>query len=397
MALTTPTTQEISERIIDQIAASINQTIPLLPLAFTRVLAKVLAGVYVLLYKYIGWNFLQTFVSTASFQETTIFGRTLTPLIEWGRLIGVGDPNAGTAAELVVDIVVTNQTGTLLAGTQLTSNKNGVTYLLLSPVTLDAAVVQGTIRASLDLDGESAVGAVGNLEVADVVSFVNPLDDVERDTAVSSITTVGVDPEEEAEYRQRVIDRFQQSPQGGSGVDYRIWGIIEGIINIYPYKGSPGYVDVYVEANTDLDPDGIPTAGQLTAVSNAITYDDEGLQTRKPVNAFLNTYPITRSGYTVTVTGLVVDDPVTVQANILTAVTNYFLDREPFIDGVTPNPRKDFVKVNNVNSVIDDFVSAAGGTFASTSIVLTVGAIPILVQDQLGIGAKSKLDAINYA
>ena len=397
MALNTPTTQEISDIIINQISASISQTIPLLPLGFTRVLAKVLAGVYILLFKYIGWSFLQQFVRTASFQETTILGQTLTPLVEWGRLIGLGDPDPSTPAELVVDITVETQTGTIQAGTQLTSNVNGVTYLLLSSVDLDAATVQGTIRASTDIDGDTDTGSSGNLNVSDIVSFVNPIDNVARDAAVASISVTGADAETETAYRQRVIDRFQALPQGGAGIDYVIWGTeVSGIINIYPYKGTPGYVDVYAEANTDIDPDGIPTAGQLTDVETAITYDEDGLQTRKPVNVFLNVYAITRKGYTVTITGLVVDNPGTVQANVTSAVEDYFLSRESFIDGVTGLPRQDYIKLSNVVSIVDDFVSAAGGSFTSVAVIVTIGGVPVPIQDQLTLGEKAKADAVNY-
>jgi len=396
MALDTPTTKEISDNIVNQISASINQTIPLLPVAFTRFLAKVLAGIFILLFKYVGFNFLQIFVRTASFQETIILGKKVTPLIDWGILIGVGSPDAGRPSELIIDITVINQVGSLLAGTQLTSNKNGITYLLLSPVLLDAATVQGTIRASTDIEGNTAVGIIGNLDPGDTVSFVNPLADVERDTLVDSVSVPGLDAETEVEYRQRVIDRFQQLPQGGSGVDYVIWGTIPGIVNIFPYKGTPGFVDVFAEANTDLNPDGFPTAQQLLDVESAIRFDDEGLQTRLPVNVFLNVFSITRKGYTVTVTGLVVADILTVQANITAALNDYFLDREPFIDGVTSLPRRDFIKLNNVISIVDDFVSSAGGSFTSAAVEVTIGPIPIPVQDQLTIGQKAKADAINY-
>ena len=92
MSLTTPTTKQISDNIISQIEATISQSVPLLPKAFIRVLAKALAGVVTILYKYAGFIFLQMFVRYASFSETTINGKTLTPLVEWGRLIGVGDP-----------------------------------------------------------------------------------------------------------------------------------------------------------------------------------------------------------------------------------------------------------------------------------------------------------------
>ena len=178
MSLAVPTTSEVSDTIVSQLEASLSQTIPLLPKAFSRVLAKVLAGVFVLIYKYAGFIFLQLFVQYASFQETTINGKTIRPLVEWGRLIGVGDPDEATRAELVVDVTVTNQTGQLAAGAHLLRAETGVGYQTLYPVDLDAATVQVAIRATSDEDGNGGEGTIGNLNAGDEISFVNPLPNV---------------------------------------------------------------------------------------------------------------------------------------------------------------------------------------------------------------------------
>ena len=90
MSLQTPTTAEISANIIAQLETTLNQTIPLLPKSFLRVLSKTLGAVFILLYKYGGFIFLQQFVATASIKETIINGVTVKPLVEWGRLIGIG-------------------------------------------------------------------------------------------------------------------------------------------------------------------------------------------------------------------------------------------------------------------------------------------------------------------
>lgn len=82
MSLTTPTTKEISDNIVAQLEATLNQTIPLLPKAFIRVLAKALAGVFILLYKYAGFMLLQLFVRTASMGSTEVNGVSVTPLLE---------------------------------------------------------------------------------------------------------------------------------------------------------------------------------------------------------------------------------------------------------------------------------------------------------------------------
>ena len=51
MATQTPTTKELSASIVGAIEAQIGQSVPLLPKAFIRVLAKVLAATFVTLYK----------------------------------------------------------------------------------------------------------------------------------------------------------------------------------------------------------------------------------------------------------------------------------------------------------------------------------------------------------
>jgi uncharacterized phage protein gp47/JayE len=394
MALDTPTTKEIQDSIINQVVASTSLVTTLLPRAFTRFFSKVLAGVFMLIYKYAGWMFLQIFVRTASFKETIVLGQRITPLIEWGRLIGVGDPTPATQAELLLDITVTNQTGSLPAGTQAVSNKNGITYILLSPVTLDAALKQGTFRAASDIDGGTGGGTIGNLEPGDVVSFVNPLANVDRDMTVDSVTTTGANAETEPVYRQRVIDRFQQQPQGGAGVDYVIWGVdVEGVINIFPYTGDDGFIDVYVEVSTSIDPDGIAPPDILEDVANSITYDD-GSQTRKPINAFLNTYSISRRGFDVVVSGLNVSDPATIGPLIESAISTYFLERQPFIDGVTPPPRRDRIQVSNIRTIVDSFTTADGGSFGDVNVFYTGTTEEVDPAYSLQIGEKVKASNI---
>ena len=392
MSLTTPTTKEISDNIIAQLEASLNQTIPLLPKSFLRVLAKVLAGVFILLYKYGGFTFLQIFVQTASSKETIVNGKSIVPLTEWGRLIGVGDPVAATQAELLIDITVENQVGSLPSGTQLVSALNGVTYITIGTVLLDAAIVQATIRAVSDQSGGGGAGAIGNLDPGAIVSFANPLANVARDTVVNSQVVTGANGESTEAYRQRIIDRFQKRPQGGAYVDYEIWGEeVAGVVNVYPYTSdNPGQVDAWVEANTDTDPDGIPTTAQLQAVLDSIELDENGLASRRPANALANTFVITRKGFDCTVSGLVVDNLATVQASIDTAVTEFFLNAEPFIDGLTIPPRLDRITRSALIGLVEDIVTAANGSF--TTVIFTETTLSVSLELYiLQQGEKAKL------
>lgn len=397
MSLTTPTTKEISDNIVAQLEASLNQSIPLLPKAFLRVLARALAGVFVLLCKYGGFMFLQIFVRTAAISETTVNGRVISPLIEWGRLIGVGDPAPATNAELLINITVENQSGVLPSGAQLVNSDNGVTYITIGAVQLNAVTKQATIRAVSDQAGGGGAGAIGNLSPGATVSFANPLANVSRDTVVISQVVTGADGESADAYRQRIIDRFQKRPQGGAYADYEQWGEEPaGILNVYPYTSDcPGQVDVYVEATeaSSGSADGIPTNAQLQEVLDSIELDNSGLATRRPANALVNAFPINRFGFNVSVTGLLVDDLATVQADITTAVKEYFLNREPFIAGLTPLPRKDRITRSAIGGVVDDIVSAAGGVFGG--VVLTRSGVTVDIY-ALGAGEKVKASSVTF-
>lgn len=399
MSLTTPTTAEINANIIAQLEAALGQSIPFLPKSFLRVLARALSGVFILLYKYGGFIFQQMFVRTASDQDTTVNGVVVNPLKEWGRLIGVGDPTAATNAELLIDITVTTQVGALPSGTQLVNAGNGVTYITIGSVLLNAATVPATIRAVSDQAGGAGAGAIGNLSPGAVVTFANPLANVDRATVVVSQAVTGSDGETTDAYRQRVIDRFQKRPQGGAYADYEQWGEeAPGIINVYPYTGAPGQVDVYAEATvaSSGSPDGIPTAAQLQSVLDLINLDSAGLASRRNANAFANVFPITRTGLEVLVTGISgVGDLAAVQADITTAITEYLLSAEPFIVGVSVLPRRDQITRTRISALVEDITTAAGGTFIS-AVFNVLGAPTKLSIYTLGEGEKAKADSVTF-
>ena len=398
MALDTPTTAEINANIVAQLEATLNQTIPLLPKSFLRVLAKALAGVFILLYKYGGFIFLQIFVATASAKDTTIFGITVNPLTFWGRLIGIGDPVAATNAELLIDITVENQVGQLDSGSQLINSDNGVTYITIGSVLLDAATVQATVRAVSDQAGGGGAGAIGNLEPGAIVSFANPLPNVARDAVVDSQIVTGADGESTAAYRQRIVDRFQARPQGGAYSDYRIWGEeVAGIINIYPYTSAdPGEVDVYAEAIAITgNEDGIPTVAQLQEVADSIELDDNGLASRRPANALVNVLAITRTGFDTSISDLVVDNTAQVQADIEDALEDFYLAAAPFVDGLTIPPRKDRITRSALIGLIEDIVTAANGTFTTVIFNKTGlgGSTEIYILQE---GEKAKSETVNF-
>jgi uncharacterized phage protein gp47/JayE len=397
--MSTVTTAQIYANLVAQIEAALFQSLPILPKDPLRVLAKVTAGVYTLLYRFIGYNALQTFVSSASADPVTINGNTLTPLHEWGVLIGIGLPPSATAAELTATVTVAVAGGTLPAGTQVLYAPTGVTYLTLAAVALTALTVEVTLRASADSLGGNGAGVRGNVPPGNSLSFVNPLAGVSRTLVAGAATVTGADGEDPESYRGRVETRFKQRPQGGALADYQIWGTgVAGTVNVYPYRDAlcPGQVVVYVEATaaSSGSADGIPTTPQLQAVLDAIYLDVDGLASRAPVDALVNALPISRVTFDVTVAGLSVTDPVTVQAEITAAITDYLRARAPYIPGLSFPPRLDRVTQTGLAGVVDAIVSAHGGTFSSLTFAV-MGAT--LVTYSLGAGVKAKLGALVFS
>jgi len=294
-------------------------------------------------------------------------------------------------AELVVTVTVQNKVGDLPGGSQLLRADTGVIYQTVAAVLLDAPTVSVTIKATSDPTGGGA-GVIGNLNVADIVSFANPLPNVATDAVVASTAVSGVDGETEEAYRGRILDRTTARPQGGALADYRVWGSeVAGVANIYPYTGSPGEVDVFVESTVALDPDGIAGAALLLAVFNAIELDVDGLASRRPANAGVNTISITRTAYEVVVSGLVPSDPTTLAATqtaISDALDEFLRGREPFIVGLSILPRLDRVTQGAVAGVVNEIANAEGATVAAVALKLDTVTI---TADTLGNGEKAKL------
>lgn len=394
------TIKETEKLIIDQLESWFNFQIPLLSKAFNRVLAKVLAGVWQINFKTGNWIFLQLFVSTASFKQVTIFGKTIIPLVGWGRLIGAGDPDSGTQTIHSIDITVNSPGKVLDSGSQFVSSINNVIY-----ITTQAYTLVGTVDTIEVISTE--IGTIGNLETGDPISLVNPLGIIDRDAVVNSLITAGVDAETEASYRTKVEEFFRQRPQGGAYVDYRQWASeVPGVLQTYWYTGDiPTYVLGYVSGESDIYPDRIPNTALLEAVGNAVTFSTvNGVKVadRKPVGAIVdpagdesysNINAVTVKGFEVDVVDLVADDLATVKDLVFSAVNSYFLDSEPYIEGLSSQSAKNNIQQSAIIGIINTVVQANNASFLTAILYLDSSVVPNYTLEQ---GELSNLDLLTY-
>jgi hypothetical protein len=392
------TVEEIRDLLINAFNFYFNKKIRLLPKAFIRVLSIVLAGIFITLYKQIGWLFLQLFPETAYWKEVNILGVKVRPLVKWGILIGVGPPWTGGQWKGDITINVTNKNTTLLGGAQLKSELTGKLYIT------DAAkfLVNDTETVTITCVD---TGSGGNIKAGDTLNFVNPLGNVKKSAIVLSVTNDGTDDETEGEYRYRVVNRYRMQPQGGALADYRIWASdVPGVLNVYPYNDadSPSGVLLYVSGNPTLYPDRIPTGALLRQVGDACTYDPKtGKATRKPMTAVIdpaadgsysNVMPVSIIEFDIYITGLIGIIPSDFAMAVRPAAEDYFLGRESYIRGLSDdNNKTNIVSRNNVSSTVDQIAISVKAEFESVTMKRDGNIEPNYI---LGIGELAKLNRL---
>jgi uncharacterized phage protein gp47/JayE len=289
-------------------------------------------------------------------------------------MLGVGDPNPATQAEHTVAVPVLNQSGSLAIGSTLVRTETQVVYQTIAAVALTASTVNVTMRAVSGPDGTDGSGAIGNLEPGDIVSFANTPANVATEATVVAQTLTGEDAESEDAYRARVLRRTQARPQGGAYADYEAWATeVEGIAAAYVYTSdNPGEVDIYIEATQESSgsEDGIPTSAQVDEVVDNINLDLEGKATRRPAGAAINVSAITRTGFSVTITGLLPDTDDTRNA-IEEGIDEYLRARRPFIVGLSVLPREDRVTTGAIAGIAHEIAAAEGASI--TDVEMTPG------------------------
>lgn len=402
-----PSTKEIYDKLIASFESNFGSTTPILPVSVFGVIAKIIAPIVALLYKLISWGILQQFVSTASFQNVTLNGKTISPLRELAGLV-LPDPEPKPAQNAIIDIEITTLSASndvLESGAQLISQSNQWVYTTVDPVDLSKpSPITAQVKATKDPAADDTTdpyfggGAGGNLEEGSLLTFVSPMINVSKTAVVIGTSQVGADSESEEAYRARVSSAFGTIPQGGAIGDYRTWGLtVTGVFQIYPYTGIfqvldstnktwGACVESYVQTTTDIDPDGIPPEPILIDVKNY-------LDTVAPVGVIKRVLPITRSSFDVNINGFNSQSPDSVKKDILAALTDYFLRIRPFIQGVD-TIQKNIISTFEINQQVATICKESNSTFDEITVFHNDQAISGKYQVQAG--ELAKLGEINY-
>ena len=398
MAFENRTIREIRDLLITAFQNEFNGVLRILPRSFIKIFATITAGIFIVLYKQIGWFFLQLFPETAYWKEVKVLGFKVRPLIKWGVLIGVGLPHSGMQWKGKISVTVKKLNTILNPGTQLKSDLTGKIYITDEIKSLESEneIIEITCNVP---------GTAGNLQVGDVLNFISPLGSVEKKASVTAIIRDGTNDEAEPDYRYRVVNRYRMQPQGGSLADYRIWASdVPGVLNTYPYNDadSPAGVLLYVSGNPAVYPDRVPSAALLIEVGESCTYNPEtGRATRKPLTAILdpdndgtytNIRPVSILDFDIYIYGLMRIAAAEFAELVRPAIEDYFLGREPYIRGLSDdNNKTNNVSRNNVSSVVDQTSLSVKAEFEGVAMSFEN---TFLSSYTLGMGQLSRLNRL---
>jgi len=382
--LTIPTTQENFDSILGRLEQSLDQTSPLHDAAFLRVLSAALAMVKKELTQLVLERALQNLVQTSTGEDLDRIGAE--PQIDTPR----------KQAQAAVMTATISSTETIPALTAFVGDS--LKYIYRTAAEVEPVDDVATISLVSDLAGVDYT-----LAVDDTLTIQQPLEGCDSTATVTAVTTEGTDREEDAAYRRRIMTEMRSQGGGGNAADYRAWAeAVEGVERAFPYAGdNPGDVVVYIECDTELDEDGIPSGDLLALVKEEILTDPDTGIARPPLGILdenITVSAISRTTVYVEIRGLAIEATVEEQAKeeIEAAVDAYLRAIVPFID------RLDSAYSNNslltdltLSQAIQEVLTPYGAT--AEGIGISVDEFTAFIASyQVGAGELLKLGEVSY-
>lgn len=258
------TLKELRERAMAEIDAKLPDVDARLRHSVLNVVSCILADMTNELYGYLDFIARQIFPDLAESEF----------LEQWGGIWGI---NRKLASFATGNITVKGVFGSsLVSGTQFRRG-NGTIYL-----TTESVVIPESGSILVPVKSEN-VGYDSNANPGVKLSLLSPVAGITSEAVIDSNGLTGGAPREEDEsYRDRIIQRIQEPPRGGSRTDYEQWTLeVSGVTRAWCYPTEMGAGTVGIRFMMDETyPDGIPQAGDIQRVLNHL--NDEN---RKPVTA----------------------------------------------------------------------------------------------------------------
>lgn len=369
MPFTRPTLTDLRANVAADITSGLPTADGLLRFSNLQITGKAVAGLAHLNYGYLDWIAKQGVPYTASGEY----------LEAWAAMKKV---YRKTATAALGEVTFRGTAGVMVnSGTQIVRS-DSVTFTVLETATVTPG---GTVvvRVQADTTGEASNTPVGSL-----MTLGAAIDGVQSSGAVSAAITGGADQENDESLFNRMLDAYQNTPNGGSRTDYPTWAKeVPGVTRAWcaPNGFGTGTVVVYImldDANAaqggfPQGADGISakdnrvTSGNLAAGNQLIVANS--IFDQQPVAAMVYVCSSIAAPVNFTITGLSAASMAT-RAAITTAIAQVFFEQgTPLADG-------SFIGLSDIDSAIAAIAATKGFVITTpiANITNVLGHLPTL-------------------
>lgn len=274
MSFTVPERRQLVERALSDIDARLAGASSRLRASNLNVLGIVHAGAVDGLYRYLSWIKDQMFIKTCDEEQLVIRADELRVPRKAASLAGG-------------DVVFQATVGSLIPALADLVRPDGIRYQTVAEAAESGGLITVSVRAVV-------AGVAGNMAANSQVTLLTPVAGVQSSGLVaSSGIGGGADVEGVEPWRDRVIRRMSQAPQGGAETDYETWALeVAGVTRVWPAPHEMGVGTITIRFVRDDDDSIIPDFEAVTLVQS---YLDErrpvtvkGLYVVAPIAAPLN-------------------------------------------------------------------------------------------------------------
>lgn len=371
MPFARPTLSDLQQQVSQDLSSSVLGSGSYLRFSNLGITGKAQAGLAHLHYGYLDWISKQAvpYTATGEFLEA------------WAALKGVTrKPAAQAGAATHGQVTFTGADGVVIpSGTPLV-RADGVEYTSIG----DAMVSSGSVAvlAMANPDASGTLGAFGNCDTGTSMSLGTAIAGIQSTGTVSVAFTGGADLETDDALRSRMLQAYQQVPQGGAIADYERWASqVPGVTRAWcsPNIFGAGTVVVYTmwdsaESAHNGFPQGSDGVSSHDARATAATGDQllvaDAIWPLQPVTALV--YSVAPAPQTVnfTISGIASASSTT-KALIKAAIDGVF-----FLNGT---PKGGTIALSLIESAIAAIAGTTGFVITSPSgnITMTAGDLPV--------------------
>ena len=204
MPFSRPTLAQIVDRAKQDLEDKLTGSSPVLRRSVIAVLARVVAAASHLLHGHLDWLYRQLFPTLSDETE----------LLRWGSIWGVVRKPASFAER---DVLFSGSIGAVIPPGAELQRSDGELYVVDVGGVFVGATLQLKVLAV-------TAGEGGNVDTGVILSLVTPIASVVNEAPVQAANAIdGSDQEEIEAYRERVLFRIANAPQGGAAADHVRW------------------------------------------------------------------------------------------------------------------------------------------------------------------------------